>query len=113
MLSETLNAMKEQQQQGKPGSGKCNKPGGKCNKPGNGKPSFKSMQQLQEQLNKDMESLKNGKNPNGKEGQEAMSEELAKLAAEQAAIRKQLQELEEELKKGRTDQYGQVKRHSE
>ncbi len=107
MLSETLNAMKEQQQQGKPGAGKCSKPGGQCSKPGSGKPSFKSMQQMQEQLNKDMESLKNGKNPNGKEGGEAMSEELAKLAAEQAAIRKQLQELEEELKKeGQTNTGG-------
>jgi flagellar biosynthesis GTPase FlhF len=107
MLSETLNAMKEQQQQGKPGAGKCSKPEGKCSKPGSGKPSFKSMQQMQEQLNKDMESLKNGKNPNGKEGQAAMSEELAKLAAEQAAIRKQLQELEEELKKeGQTNTGG-------
>jgi hypothetical protein len=36
-----------------------------------------------------------------------MSEELAKLAAEQAAIRKQLQELEEELKKeGQTNTGG-------
>ena len=96
MLSETLNAM--QQQAGKPGSGKCSKPGS-CNKPGSGKPSFKSMKKLQEMLNKQMQEMKDGKNPNGKNGQKSMSEQLAKMAAQQEAIRKQLQELSDQLKK--------------
>ncbi|NTW32996.1 MAG: hypothetical protein HGB12_10270, partial [Bacteroidetes bacterium] len=96
MLSETLNSM--QQQSGKPGSGKCSKPGS-CSKPGTGNPSFKSMKKLQEQLNKQMQEMKDGKNPNGKNGQKSMSEQLAKMAAQQEAIRKQLQELMDQLKK--------------
>ncbi|MFA4853654.1 MAG: hypothetical protein WC599_14150, partial [Bacteroidales bacterium] len=96
MLSETLNAM--QQQMSQKGSGKCSKPGS-CNKPGSGKLSFKSMKQLQEQLNKEMQQLKDGTNPNGRAGQKSMSEQLAKLAAQQEVIRKQLQELMEQLKR--------------
>jgi len=91
MLSETLDAM--QQQMSQKGSGKCSKPGS-CNKPGSGNPSFKSMKQLQELLNKEMQQLKDGQ-----EGQKTMSEQLAKLAAQQESIRKQLQELIEQLKK--------------
>ena len=65
MLSETLTAM-EQQSQSQCNSGRCKK-SGNCKKPGNGKPSFKSMKKMQQQLNKAMEGLKNGKNPNGKD----------------------------------------------
>ena len=96
MLSETLNSM--QQQSNKPSSGKCSKPGS-CNKPGTGKPSFKSMKKLQEQLNKQMKEMKDGMNPSGKKGQKSMSEQLAKMAAQQEAIRKQLQQLMDQLKK--------------
>lgn len=96
MLSETLSAMQQQQAAQQQGSGKCTKPGS-CKKPGSGKPSFKSMRQLQEQLNQAMEDLKNGKSP-GQTGQQSMSEQLAKLAAQQEAIRQQLQELMEQLK---------------
>ncbi|HNW97587.1 MAG TPA: hypothetical protein PKK00_04130 [Bacteroidales bacterium] len=95
MLSETLSAMQKQMMEQK--SGSCSKPGS-CKKPGNGKPSFKSIRQLQEQLNKSMENLKNGTNPNGKDGNKSMSEQLAKLAAQQEALRRQLQELAEQLK---------------
>lgn len=103
MLSETLSAM---QQQMASQSGSCSKPGS-CNKPGNGSPSFKSMRQLQEQLNKAMEELQNGTNPNGTKGQKSLSEQLAKLAAEQEAIRKQLQEMMEQMKEdGNTETGG-------
>lgn len=94
MLSETLSAM--QQQMASQKSGNCSKPGS-CKKPGSGSPSFKSMRQLQEQLNKAMEELKNGTSP-GTDGQKSLSEQLAKLAAEQEAIRNQLQEMMEQLK---------------
>ncbi len=101
MLSETLNAM--QQQMSQQSSSSCKKPGS-CNKPGSGKPSFKSMKALQEQLNKQMEKLKEGMNPGGQKGQSSMSEQLAKMAAEQEAIRKQLQELIGKLKEeGKTN----------
>lgn len=103
MLSEALNAMKQQMESKQSSVGKCTKPGS-CKKPGNGKPSFKSLKAMQEQLNKQMEQLKDGLNPNGKSGQKSMSEQLAKLAAEQEAIRKQLQDLAEQLKEeGKTN----------
>jgi len=98
MLSETLSAMQQQMMSNQSGSGSCSKPGS-CKKPGSGKPSFKSLKQMQEMLNKQLEGLKNGKDPNGESGQKSMSEQLAKLAAQQEAIRKQLQELADELKK--------------
>jgi len=99
MLSETLTAMEQQQSQQQSSSGKCKKPGN-CNKPGGGKPSFKSMKKLQQQLNDAMEELKNGTLPKGV----SMSEQLAKLAAEQEAIRNQLKELTEQLKEeGKTN----------
>jgi len=99
MLSETLTSMEKQQSQQQSSSGKCKKPGN-CTKPGSGKPSFKSMKKLQEQLNAEMEELKNGTIPKGS----SMSEQLAKLAAEQEAIRKQLKELTEQLKEeGKTN----------
>ena len=98
MLSETLSDMQQQMMSNKSGSGSCSKPGSN-QKPGSGKPSFKSLKEMQEMLNKQLEGLKNGKDPNGESGQKSMSEQLAKLAAQQEAIRKQLQELADELKK--------------
>jgi hypothetical protein len=93
MLSETLTEMEKQQSQSQCSSGKCKKPGN-CNKPGNGKPSFKSLKKLQQQLNDAMEELKKGTIPMGS----SMSEQLAILAAQQEAIRTQLQKLIEQLK---------------
>jgi hypothetical protein len=100
MLSETLNSMQQQMAQS---TGSCKKPGS-CNKPGSGSKSFKSMRQLQEKLNQAMEEMQKGTNPNGKTGQQSMSEQLAKLAAQQEAIRKQLQDMIEQLKEeGKTN----------
>jgi hypothetical protein len=104
MLSETLSAM--QQQMASQKSGSCSKPGS-CNKPGSGGPSFKSMRQLQEQLNKAMEDLKNGTSP-GTEGQKTLSEQLAKLAAEQEAIRNQMQEMMEQMKEEGSTETGDM-----
>ncbi|MFZ6013738.1 MAG: hypothetical protein ACOYXT_25590, partial [Bacteroidota bacterium] len=65
--------------------------------PGKGKGKNKgemNLGQMQQQLNNRMEQLKNG----GKSGR-ALSEELAKMAAEQERIRRALQEMQEQLKK--------------
>jgi hypothetical protein len=64
--------------------------------PGKGKGKKKgemNLGQMQDQLNQKMEQLKNG----GKSGR-ALSEELAKMAAEQERIRRALQEMQEQLK---------------
>lgn len=85
MLNDALKQMQQamQQMQGSmAGKQKGNKP-----RPGN-------MGELQQQLNKKIEDLKKG----GKSGK-ALSEELAKLAAEQEALRNAMKELEKQGKK--------------
>lgn len=93
---EQMNNMMMQMQSG--GSGQCNnpKPG---SKPG-AKPSPKTLKQLQEQLNQQMESLMKQMQKGNKEGGEnpRISEQLAKMAAQQEAIRRKLQEYSETLK---------------
>lgn len=83
------DAQKQMQQQmamamSKPGSGKGKK---------NGKPQTGDMGRLQEQLNQKIQELKKG-NQSGR----ALSEELAKLAAEQQRLRNALRELEKQGK---------------
>lgn len=96
-LENMNNQMNEMQGKGKGKEGKCkSKSPGKS--PGS-KPSARSMRQLQEQLNKQMESvlkqMQEGKSGSGGQG---FSEEFAKMAAQQEAIRRQLQEYNEQLK---------------
>ena len=85
---------------------------GECKKPGSGKPSPGGMKKLQQQLNKQMEDLKKsmsegGKKPGGKKGSMpggsnpgGMSKELAQMAAKQAAIRKAVENLQEQIGEG-------------
>lgn len=104
MLNEALSKMQDAaKQQGPPGSGSCNKPGGMGKKP-----SMANMRQMQEQLNKQIQKLKeglekNGNKPGQKPGQMGMgtggSMELAKLAAQQAAIRQELQKMSDQINK--------------
>ena len=101
MLSEVMKQMEENQNNpsSQKGSGKCNKPGGKGKKM-----SMKSMKGMQEQLNKqmegmkkEMESMKNGQQKPGSSGQKGMSEKLAKLAAQQEAIRNEMSKYADQL----------------
>jgi len=92
MLEESLNQMQQSMSMmsGKPGKGKCNRPGGKGNKP-----SLSELLQMQQQLNQGMG--KKGKK-SGSEGQNGMtSEQLARMAAMQAEIRRQLQDYIDQL----------------
>lgn len=112
-LDQMQNQMRQNSQQKK--SGSCKKPGmkkqGNCSKPGKGKPSAKSMKQMQQELNKQMQALKKqldkqGKNTPGArkkigdKGSMQMSEEFAKMAAQQEMIRRMMQEYGQELKQG-------------
>jgi hypothetical protein len=101
MLMESMKDMQEQQKQAqskcnKPGSGSCNKPGGK------GKPKKTSARELQQQLNRQMEAMKKSMEQQAKQGESGkpqnMSEQFAKMAAQQEAIRKMLQDYQSELK---------------
>jgi len=91
LLSEALNQMQQQQNQAsKPGS---------CTKPGKGKPkSVGDLRKMQEELNKNMQKMKDAMKPGNKpgkqgQGQQGMSEQLAKMAAQQEYIRNELQKL--------------------
>ncbi len=95
LLSETLEQMKKQSMMQGSGQKKST-----CSKSGKGNSSIKSMRQLQQQLNKEIEKLKKGEKPYGgkAQGQESIDEQLARLAAQQQAIRQQMQKYSEELK---------------
>lgn len=113
MLAESLDKMQNQmrQNQQKKNSGSCKNKSKKsqssCSNPGSSKPSAKSMKQMQEELNKQMESLrkqmeKEGKNkPGGRKKigkQNSVSEQFAKMAAQQEMIRRMMQEYGQEMK---------------
>lgn len=110
MLNESLQQMQQQQQSQckKPGSGNCKKPGGMGKKP-----SMSNLRQMQQHLNEQIQKMKDGMAKNGKQkgkdgkdgkdgkgGQQGMSEQLAKLAAQQEYIRQQMQKAGEGLDKG-------------
>ena len=98
MLAEAMDQMQNQMMNMMPGSS-----GGKsksCPNPGGGKPSAKGMKQMQQQLNEQMKAmqkqLKEGKQkgPQGQKGQ-GMSEQFARMAAEQAKIRRMMEEYQQ------------------
>ena len=99
--------------QQKKNNGSCKNQGmkkqGNCSKPGKGKPSPKSMKQMQQELNKQMEALKKQLDKQGKNQQDGrkkigdkstmmMSEEFARMAAQQEMIRRMMQEYGQEMK---------------
>jgi len=96
LLDEALNSMQNQMSNQMKGSKKnCAKP-----KPGQSGEGMKSIRQLQQELNRQIEQLKNGKKQGKKDGKnpgsKSQSEQLARLAAQQAAIRKMMQEYGEQ-----------------
>lgn len=97
MLSDVLKDMK-QNVQGK-GSGKKSS---KCNKPGAGPGKMKSIRQLQEQLNNQLQKMRESMNKPGeqqKPGSSRMSEQFARMAAQQQELRRRLQEMGSEMQK--------------
>ena len=98
MLSESLNDMNESMMEA---SGSCSKPKN-SKKPSKGKQSMKNMKDLQEQLGKQLEQLrKEMQQQQQKDGkpQQSMSEEFARMAAEQEMLREGMQKMLEEMKK--------------
>jgi hypothetical protein len=95
LLGESLDQMQQQMMSMQAsGQSSCPKPG----KPG-GSQQMKSMRGLQEQLNQQLQQLREGQKPGkqGKQGQ-SMSEQLARMAAEQSAIRRKMEQFREQLK---------------
>lgn len=83
MLDSHMDMMMQMMGKGKPSMSKSKQKGQKPN-----------LSQLQQQLNNKIQELKNS----GKSGRE-LSEDLAKMAAEQERIRRAIQEMEEQMKK--------------
>ncbi|MEX0968129.1 MAG: DUF4175 family protein [Bacteroidia bacterium] len=104
MLSEVMDQMQQQMASMMEGSQQCQNPknmgeGGKPKKAGG--PSMSKMKQLQEQLNQQLQEMKDGKTPGGQRG---MSEQLARMAAMQEAIRNEIRKMNE--KKGKDGKPG-------
>ncbi len=90
LLSDVLKDMQEQMKNAKPNPN--------CKNPKNGKgkkPSMKEIKEMQEKMGKEMEKMKK----DGENGKKAGSKDLAKMAAEQAALRKKMRDMQKELEK--------------
>jgi hypothetical protein len=106
MIAESIKNMQKKKQQGScSGKGSCSSDN--CKGGSKSKPS-KSMRQMQEQLNKQLEAMRKkmeqgeksgGEKKENKPGGQSMSEQFARMAAQQEAIRKMMQEYQSELKK--------------
>lgn len=90
LLAESLKQMQQQMQQKKSNSS-CNKPGQKNPNPN----SMKSLKQMQQQLQKQLKEMQEGM----KKGQKPGAKEFGEAAAQQAAIRKKLRDIQKRLDK--------------
>ena len=109
LLNEALDKMNEQMSQSmksKAGNKQCNKPSSK-----GGKMSAKGMKDLQQKIGQQLEKLTSGlegatkQGMNSKQGQSGMNREVAKLAAQQEALRNEMQKYQDEMgSKGVKDQ---------
>jgi len=102
LLNEALQNMDQQLSscnKSRSGNKSCSRPGGK----GKGKMSAKSMKKMQENIGKQLENLKAGMESmkktgqNGMQGQKAMNEQIARLAAEQEALRNEMRKYQDEM----------------
>ncbi len=112
MLTESLKQMQEEMNEKKdkkPGEGQCKNPGGKKpGKPGKkGKPKSGSIGDMQKELGKKLQEMQNGQ----KSGKKPTSEEFAKIAAQQEALRRELGRLQQMLKEeGKEGALGNLKK---
>jgi hypothetical protein len=95
MLAESLKSMQEQMKE------QQDKKNGQCKNPGDGegksgaKPNAQTIKKMQDELNQQLKELMDGE----KSGNKPSSQQFAEFAAKQAALRKQLQDLERQLQK--------------
>lgn len=99
MLSEAMEQMMNQMNSSSSEGASCPMPG-----QGQGKPSMSNMKDLQQQLNQQLEQMKKSMSKPGESGMpqqggQSMSEQLARMAAQQEAIRRQMQQYLEEFRK--------------
>ena len=103
LLDEVLKQMQENNAESKPGTQNCQKKSGKksCNKPG-GKSD--KLSDIQKDINKKISDLKKG----GKQGKE-LSEQLARLAAQQEMLRNALREMDDPANNGKNGNNDELK----
>lgn len=116
LLSESLDQQQQQMMQ-QPSNSACKKPGQGKPKPG---PSAGDVKKMQEKLAKQLQEMKgkleNGKKPGEKGekgkpgGQGGMSEELARMAAQQEALRNAIQQLDKESNKDGKGKLGDLQK---
>ncbi len=102
MLSESLDQMQQQMSQSMPSNSSCKKPGQGKPKPGPNAGDIKKMQEkLSQQLKEMKEKMEKGQKPGQKPGQgmPGMSEELARMAAQQEALRNAINQLNQQENK--------------
>lgn len=101
LLDEALQQMQMQMASSGQGTGNCQKPGGMGTMPSEGK-----MSKLQEEMGKKLEEMQKALEKNqgkgakpgmGDQGDQGMSREIAKMAAEQAAIRREIEKMAQKL----------------
>lgn len=120
-LEQSQQQMKQQQQSKSKKSGKCKNPGSGSGKNPSSSPNPGNMRKLQEQLNKQLQDMKDalekgqkpGEKPGDKKGEKpgkgmqggstgmgqmGTSEQFAKMAAQQEALRRQMEALMSKLK---------------
>ena len=92
MLAESLENMENSMESmGMPMS--CSMP-----KPGQGQKSMKNMQQMQQQLSEQLKQMQQQMEKAGQQQQNSMSEEFARMAAEQEMLRQGMQQMLNEMK---------------
>ena len=91
MLSEVMNQMQQQMAMMMPGSQMCNNPGGQ-GQGQSGRVPIDKITEGQKKLNEEMMDMLKGRNP----GEGGSSEQFAKMAARQAALRKALRDIQQE-----------------
>lgn len=110
MLSESLKQMQEsmnEKKSEKKNGAQCKNPGKKSGKGKNGKPKMSGMKQMQDAINKQLEEMKQGK----QQGKNPTSEQFAKIAAQQEALRREIERLEKMLKEeGKPGELGDLEK---
>ena len=92
MLAESLENMENSMEaMGMPMS--CSMP-----KPGQGQQSMKNMQQMQQQLSEQLKQMQQQMEKSGQQQQNSMSEQFARMAAEQEMLRQGMQQMLNEMK---------------
>jgi len=99
MLDEAIQQMQQQMSEQKFGDKSCSKPGNSSRpKPGSMKKQQQGLSKQMEQLKKEMEEGKKpGKKSNGSSPGGGMSKKLAELAAQQEALRNEVQKMAEKI----------------